>query len=644
MGIINKFNNPSFILIKRKIKNNKFLINKYYWLKLFLNRILRIFFNVKINGGIWKVLAEIYIKKSFDPLLKSSFDYKNWIELYEKLSLSDIHYLKKKISTFEKKPLISILMPTYNSNHIWLSEAIESVVAQIYTNWELCICDDASTDPEIKNIIKKFTRQDPRIKCVFRDVNGHICNASNSALDIASGDWIALVDHDDLLPSHALFWVVDSINHYPDVRMIYSDEDKLDENGERIDPYFKCDWNEDLFYSHNMFSHLGVYDKSLVQEIGGFRIGYEGSQDYDLALRCIERIKPSMIHHIPRVLYHWRIHNNSTAKVDSKAKPYAMISGEKALNDHFKRKKLLAHVESIEYGYRARYHLPKTLPLVSLIIPTRNSYDLTKKCIQSILSKTTYWNYQIIIVDNGSDDKKILDYFDTLKRDPRFRIIRDDGPFNYSKLNNKAVNFADGELIGLINNDIEVISDDWLSEMVSHALREDVGAVGAKLLYPDNTLQHCGIILGLGGVCAHSHRNIKSNNYGYFGRARLIQSFSAVTAACLIVRKKTYLEIGGLDENNLKVAYNDVDFCLRLREAGYRNIWTPYAELYHHESASRGDDSETEEKRKRFAQEQEFLINRWKHIISDDPAYSPNLTLDREDFSLAFPPRVKKIY
>jgi glycosyltransferase involved in cell wall biosynthesis len=576
--------------------------------------------------------------KRFDKIAKRG-SYQEWIKRYEETGPAAAQKIRDRIETLSQRPLISVVLPVYNPNPKWLIEAIESVRNQIYPDWELCIADDASTNLKIRSILKSYTQKDPRIKVVFREKNGHISACSNSALEIASGQWIALLDHDDLMPTHALFWVADAIGKNPEARLIYSDEDKIDEAGMRFDPYFKCDWNLDLFYSHNMISHLGVYRADIVKKIQGFRLGLEGSQDHDLALRFIEHIQQNQIHHIPRVLYHWRVHPESTAH-SGEAKPYATLAGERALNDHFERKQIMATAEHDQCGYRVSYALPPEVPLVSLIIPTKNGKKLLKQCIDSILEKTTYQNYEILIIDNGSDERESLQYFESLKINPRIRVLRDDGPFNYSALNNRAVEQAKGEIIGLINNDIEVISPEWLSEMVSIALQPEVGAVGARLWYPDNTLQHGGVIIGLGGVAGHAHSQLCKNNPGYFGRARVSQTLSAVTAACLVVKKSIYEKIGGLDVNNLTVAFNDVDFCLRAADHGYRNIWTPYAELYHHESATRGSDN-TPEKRDRFEKEISYMINRWNLKNFSDKFYSPNLSLTHPSFELAWPPRIK---
>jgi O-antigen biosynthesis protein len=566
------------------------------------------------------------------------FPYLGWVNEFDVISDSTRIHIRARVEALRKKPLISILMPAYNSTAAWLDGAVASVSKQLYPHWELCIADDASTDPNVRLLIERWAGIDSRVKTVFSKVNSHISAASNDALAMARGEWVALLDHDDVLTEDALYWIADAINRHPDCRLIYSDEDKIDETGIRSDPYFKCDWNTDLFYSQNMFSHLGVYHAALVREVGGFRLGLEGSQDYDLALRCLEKIKSEQIHHIPRVLYHWRMHADSTAQ-NADAKPYAMIAGARALNDHFERQSLNAHAEPVGYGYRVRYVLPEVLPLVSLIIPTRNKIKLLRQCVNSIVEKTSYSNYELIIIDNGSDDRATLRYLEELSQMPRVRVMRNDQPFNYSALNNSAVKVARGEMVGLVNNDVEVISPDWLGEMVSHALRPEVGAVGARLWYSDDTLQHAGVMLGIHGVAGHVHRYLPRGSVGYCGRAALIQSFSAVTGACLVVRKSSYEAVGGLNEVELQVACNDIDFCLKLREAGYRNIYTPYAELYHHESASRGFD-DTPEKMARSAKEVAYIKQRWGDILLNDPAYSPNLTLDAEDFSLAWPPRV----
>lgn len=569
-------------------------------------------------------------------------DYYEWVSLYDTLTDKDRKKIKLRIDQFNRAPLISVVMPEYNSTLAMLEDAIRSLQSQLYRNWELCVSHYASTDMAVHELLQRYAQNDSRIKIVFREVNGHISAASNSALELVNGEFVALLDNDDLLPEQALFWVADAIVSHPDAGLIYSDEDKIDSDGRRYDPYFKPDWNPDLFYSHNLICHLAVYRTDLVRKLGGFRTGFEGAQDYDLALRCTEQLTPQQIVHIPRVLYHWRSHPGSTAQAGSE-KDYALLAGVRALDDHFARTNISAKAELLDFGmYRVKYVMPNAAPLVSLIIPTRNGLDLIKQCIESIVAKTTYKNYEIIIVDNNSDDPNVLAYFESLEDHKNIRIIRDQRPFNYSALNNEAVKIARGEYIGLINNDIEVISPDWLIEMLSLAMQPGVGAVGARLWYPNDTLQHGGVVIGLGGLAGHSHKHLPKGASGYFSRAQVIQTLSAVTAACLIIKKSIYEEVQGLDEVNLKVAFNDIDFCLRVQDAGYRNVWTPYAELYHHEMATRGIE-DTPEKQLRFRDEALYMKKRWANVLMNDPAYNPNLSLSREDFSYAWPPRITPI-
>lgn len=571
--------------------------------------------------------------------VRPTSDYAEWVRRYDTLTPKARERIRGEAAAMQAPPRIAVLMPCYNPDPRWLGAAIDSVRAQLYPHWQLCIADDASTAPGVREALQAHAATDPRIQVVFRTANGHISAASNSALEIVAAPWIALMDHDDLLPEDALFRVARSIQQHPQARLIYSDEDKVDDQGRRSDPYFKPDWNLELFRSQNMFSHLGVLSTALVREVGGFTKGLEGSQDWDLVLRCVEQVEPAQIVHIPRVLYHWRIHAESTAR-SMNAKPYAAVAGERALNAHFERLGVRARAEYEGFGYRVRYALPDPPPRVSIVIPTRNAADLVRQCIESIVRRTRYRPYEILLVDNGSDDPAALRYFDELSKRPDIRLLHDDRPFNYSQLNNAAVAQARGEVVALVNNDIEVLSPDWLDEMVSLAVQPGIGAVGARLWYPDHTLQHGGVVLGPGGVAVHAHKRLPRGLNGYAGRAALIQSFSAVTAACLVVRRALYEQTGGLNAQELKVAFNDVDFCLRLREAGYRNVWTPYAELLHHESATRGEDL-TPEKKARFDREIAYMMQHWGDLIRHDPAYNPNLTLLAEDFGYAWPPRTE---
>ncbi len=580
-------------------------------------------------------IAGDHSPKTFDPR-----DYQEWVRRYDTPSSADIELMHEQFRTMVHRPLVSVVMPTYNSNLEWLGQAVQSVKEQIYTHWELCIADDASPDPAVRPFLEELAASDSRIKLVLRETNGHISAATNSALGLASGEWICFLDHDDVLPQHALLYMVKAIEENSQARLLYSDEDKIDDSGKRYDPYFKSDWNLDLFYSHNLVTHLAFYRRDLMEKVGGLREAYAGAQDYDLVLRAIEHLAPKQIVHVPFVLYHWRAHAGSTATADLTIKPYAMLAGERALNDHFKRTSANARAQFVGHGYRVRYRLPNPAPKVSIIIPTRNMLHLVKVCIESIKTKSSYKNYEILLMDNGSDDPQALAYFAQQAEAENFSVIRDDSPFCYSAINNMGAAQAQGEVLCFLNNDIEIISHDWLEELVSQAWRPDVGAVGAKLLYPNSTIQHAGVVVGIGGWAGHAHKGFFAQSHGYVGRASLASNFSAVTGACLVVRKAHFERVGGFDEVNLKVACNDVDLCLKFLEAGLRNVFTPHASLFHHESATRGYE-DTPEKKARFQKEVDYMWKRWPELMANDPAYSPNLTLEHEDFGIAWPPRVR---
>lgn len=565
--------------------------------------------------------------------------YAAWVRKYDTLGPLEQADYEARVEALVNPPLISVLLPVYRPRMEWLMEAVESVRSQIYPHWELCIADDASLYLEVRKYLEGLVGEDLRIKVCFRERNGHISAATNSALALASGDFIALLDQDDLLREHSLVCVAEAIAANPRAGVIYSDEDKL-EDGRRCDPYFKPDWDPYLMRCHNMICHLGVYRTSLVRGLGGLREGLEGAQDWDLALRCVDELQEHQIIHIPKVLYHWRIHRQSTAMSDSGAKPYTLEAAQKAIREHLDRRGIKGAVELIlKFSmFRVRHELPEVKPLVSIVIATRDRADLLKGCIESILAKTDYPNYEIVIVDNGSRETDTLKYLNALQEMVNVRVVRDDGDFNYSRLNNFGVREACGDFILLLNNDIEVESVGWLSEMVSLAIQPGIGCVGARLWYPDKKLQHGGVILGLGGLAAHAHRGMPRGHYGYFNRACLTHSMSAVTGACLLVRKSLYEEVGGLDAEELAVGYNDVDFCLKVRAKGYRNLICAEADIIHHESASRGEDI-SGEKLERFRREGVVLKKRWGDLLKRDPAYNPNLTDAAEDFGLAFPPR-----
>ncbi|WP_273143145.1 glycosyltransferase family 2 protein [Halomonas sp.] len=566
-----------------------------------------------------------------------SLDYDNWIEEVEASFLPSPEEMAARLRALEKRPVISVIVPVYNPDEALLRACLDSVKRQSYPHWQLCIADDASPAPHVRTVLEAYRQQDSRIKVAFRGENGHISAASNSALALAEGDFVTLLDHDDLLAEHALAFVAVAVNEHPEASIIYSDEDKVDEAGQRFDPHFKSDWNPDLLYSHNYVSHLGVYRRDLLDRVGGFRQGVEGSQDYDLLLRCLPYVDHRQVVHIPRVLYHWRSVMGSTA-MSSSQKDYTWAAGLKALKEYFARHQpegVVVGKGPVANTYRVTWPVPAPAPLVSLLMPTRDRRDLLEVAVRSILERTAYQNYEILILDNGSELEETLAFFDRIQaEDPRVRVLRYDYPFNYSAINNFGVHHARGSTIGLINNDVEVIEGDWLDEMVGHVCRDDIGCVGAKLYYSNDTIQHAGVILGLGGVAGHSHKHFARDHSGYFHRLLLTQNLSAVTAACLLVRRSVYERVGGLDEENLRVAFNDVDFCMKVADAGLRNLWTPFAALYHHESVSRGKE-DSPEKIQRFSREIEYMRERWGEVLDHDPFYSPNLTRDYEDFSIS---------
>jgi len=571
----------------------------------------------------------------------STDEYRKWIDEYDTLSDSDRQAIRARIESFEYQPLMSVIMPVYDVDEKWLRAAIESVRRQLYANWELCIADDASHKPHVRATLEEYMAKDPRIKVVFRQQNGHISAASNSALELTNGDFAVLLDHDDEIPEHALYMVVEELNAHPETDLIYSDEDKIGEQDERCGPHFKPEYSPDLLFSYNMISHLGVYRTSILKKIGGFREGFEGSQDYDLALRVIEQIPASHIRHIPHVLYHWRAIPGSVA-MDPYQKEYAHEAARNAIRSHLKRMEIPAFVtQGHGFYHRVTYPVPNPAPLVSFIMGTRDRVDLLRSAVAGCLEQTYYQPVELIIVNNQSNDPATLAYLREIEKDPRVKVVNYDAPFNYAAINNLGVKESKGEIVCLINNDIKVISPDWLREMVSHALRPEIGAVGAKLYYPNNKVQHAGIILGVSGIAEHAHRRFSREIVGYVARTHVIQNFSAVTGACIVLRRKVFDEVSGMDETNLAVAFNDIDFCLRIQERGYRILWTPYAELYHLESATRGF-GDIQRISRRFRNEIRYMNTKWGHVIANDPYYSPNLTVKSGDFSLAFPPRAPK--
>ena len=555
------------------------------------------------------------------------------------ISPDDLARMSSDIEGLSNPPTISVIMPVFNPEEKWLRAAIESVLCQTYPFWQLCIANDASVDDWVIEVLDSYEKKDSRIQVVHRKENGHISIASNSALDLVAGQWVAMLDHDDELHAAALYCLAEKIVKHPEIRFIYTDEDKIDEVGIHTDPHFKSGFNQSLLLSQNYISHFSAIEIGLIKEIGGFRAGYEGAQDYDLFLRCIENLTPDQIAHIPIPLYSWRMANGSTA-ADPLAKGYAERAGIRSLSDHLDRIGVGAEVSvgRSPTTYRVKYDLPEEPPLVSVIIPTRDGVGHLRKCLSSFETFVNYPNYEILIVDNGSTDEETVGFLQEREENGQIKVLSYPGEFNFSAINNAGVKAAKGSIVCLLNDDTEALVEGWLTEMVSQLLQPGVGVVGAKLLYEDGSIQHAGIILGIGGIAGHGHKNAEKNAPGYFSRLQVVHDVGAVTGACLVTSRDLWERLDGLDEKRFKVAFNDVDFCLRARESGQRVVWTPFAELVHYESKSRGLDV-TPEKKERLRNETIGMRDQWGGALSCDPAYSPNLSLDTERFEYSDRPR-----
>jgi glycosyltransferase involved in cell wall biosynthesis len=585
------------------------------------------------------------IKKAFRYIAAGKF-----AELYHQLisarildNLMDAYDLQRHVTdevdlekqrhiVFKNSPLISIIVPVYNPSSIFLQSLLQSVLDQTYSNWEICLAN-AGNSQEVKKILCEYEKKDKRIKVQNLDTNGGISVNSNAAIKMASGDFFALLDHDDILTPDALFEMVKKINTFIDVDFIYSDEDKIDAKGEKyFGPYFKPDWSPYFFLSNNYLCHFSCFRRSLFEKLNdGFLSEFDGAQDYDLFLRLIEHAR--RVEHIPKILYHWRVHQGSTAQNIS-AKSYAVAAGAKALNSFVSRNHILGAVKSIDN--QAIYQFKFTLigkPKVSILIPNYNAKDILETCVKSILDKSTYDNYEILIIENNSTDENLFAYYTSLKQYPNIKILNyeSDHPFNYSKLNNWGRSFATGEYLVLLNNDTEIISPDWLEKLLEYAQREDVGCVGCKLLYRDETIQHVGVVIGLGGAAGHVYKGLPKNYIGYASNLRVTRHVSAVTGACFMVKSVLYDDVHGLDEN-LAVAFNDIDFCLKMLERGKCNLVVPYVNLYHYESKTRGA-YDNFKKSTTLGSENEYFIKKWKKFLQD-PYYNINFNLELPGYKI----------
>ena len=552
-------------------------------------------------------------------------EYVRWMAKFEP---TKAELTQQRAHRFSRSPKVSLIVPVFNPSAEFLTAMIESVTNQTYANCELCLAD-ASTATHVKPILER-AKSDPRIKIQFLNENLGIAGNSNAALSMATGDLIGFLDHDDTLAPNALFEIVSASLKNPKVDVIYSDEDKLDRTGQRMEPLFKPDWSPETLRSRNYLCHLTVITKSLLDEIGGFRDGFDGAQDYDLFLRATEAAR--QILHIPKILYHWRAHDGSTA-ANHAAKSYAFDAGKKSVEEHLVRSRVEGTVShtAIHGTYRVSYKL-KSLPKVSVVIPNKDHPEMLARCVDSVRN-SSYVNTEIIVVENGSSQPETQKYYRELAAQPNARILSWDKPFNYASVNNFAAAHATGDLFLFLNNDIESIQPDWLESLVRQAVQPGIGAVGAKLLYPDDTIQHAGIVIGMGGVAGHRYVNFPRDAHGYHQRLTFTQNVAACTAACLLVPRYAFEKVGGFDEGFV-LAFNDVDFCLQLLTAGYRVVWTPDAELYHLESKTRGQE-DTVEKQKRFKREYDLFMAKWSGFVqSGDPFDSPHFRLDRVDVAL----------
>ncbi len=554
-------------------------------------------------------------------------EYRRWIARHE----PDTAALQRQRShRFARSPKISIVVPVYNPPAAFLEAMIASVRNQTYPNWELCLADGASPAEHVRPILERAAAADSRVKVAYLPTNAGIVGNSIAAADLATGDFLALLDHDDTLAPFALHTIVSTINEAPEADFLYSDEDKIDTHGDRVEPNFKPEWSPETLRSRNYICHLTILTRDLFRRVGEFRPGFDGSQDYDLVLRATEQAR--RIVHIPHVLYHWRMHAQSTA-ANKGSKNYAYEAGKRAVEEHLGRVGIdgSVHDGPILGTYQVVYHL-RTQPLVSVIIPNKDQPAMLARCIES-LSRSSYANFEVVIVENGSQLPETHAYYAELRKQPHIRIVEWTKPFNYAAVNNFAASQARGDFLLFLNNDTEAINPDWLETMVKLAAQPGVGAVGAKLYYADDTIQHAGIVVGMGGVAGHSHLFYPRHAQGYMQRLRITQNVAAVTGACLLMPRAVFERVGGFDEGFV-LAFNDVDLCLSVLKAGYRVVWTPDAELYHLESKTRGYE-DTAEKQARFKREYDLFHLKWSAVLkAGDPYYSPHFRLDRPDFAL----------
>ena len=594
----------------------------------------------RVTGARFKLLR--LVKKGFKTLRKRGFSYtfkKTYDRLFVRkkfrryLKYKDKELALQRAASFARTPIFSVIVPLYNTPAAYLKEMIASLAAQTYSRWELCLADGSDSEHGyVEDVCREFALNDKRIKYKRLEKNFGISANTNAAIEMASGDYIALFDHDDVLHPSALFEMVSAVNE-TGADLIYTDEAKFTKKVRRdaYDFFFKPDFSPDMLRSYNYICHFTAFSRSLYESVGGFRSEFDGSQDYDMILRLSEQAKK--IHHIPKILYFWRCHAASVAS-DVAAKPYTLVAAKAALAEHLDRVGLKGEVEdsTVPSTYRIRYAIEGE-PLVSIIIPNKDHVADLELCLSSLYSRSTYKSFEVIVVENNSTEDATFEYYKRAEEKYQsLKVVKWEREFNYSAINNFGFEHASGEYIILLNNDIEILTPSWIEEMLMFAQRADVGAVGMMLYYPDDTVQHAGVILGLGDVAGHSHKYFKRTDEGYFLRLTIAQNYSAVTAAAMMVRSSVFSEVGGLEES-YAVAFNDVDLCMKIGRAGYRIVWTPYAEAYHYESKSRGLEDNAE-KIERFRGEINNFRSRWlPKLEAGDPYYNPNLTHQREDFT-----------
>ena len=622
---------------KARIKYNEQLIEKRASVAYKRMQKIRDLMNmetVHVAMDFWKengLRALILKSKHKIQGLDNDYDYGEWYELTKP---SEEELERQRNTHFDYEPRLSIVIPVYKTPERYLQEMLDSIVNQTYSKWEVCIADGSPRGESRERLIKRYADRDTRFKYVILGENKGISGNTNAAMDMAQGDFLVLADHDDTLTPDALFECVKAMNEDPLYDVIYSDEDKLDMDGQALfDPHFKPDFNPDLLTSVNYICHLFVVNRNLVEVIGGFRQEFDGAQDYDFIFRCTEQARK--VHHIPKVLYHWRCHMNSTAS-NPESKMYAFEAGARVIKAHYDRMGIA--VDSVEKGvdygiYHTRFHLDEE-PLVSVIIPNKDHRADLDLCLTSLLDKGTYRNLEVIVVENNSTEPETFDSYEELQEKRKnVRVVTWKREFNFSAINNYGVTFAHGEYLLFLNNDVEVIEPDVIREMLGYARRDDVGIVGARLLYQDDTIQHAGVVIGFGGIAGHTFIGLHQAENSYFHRAMCAQDYSAVTAACMMSKRSLFDQVGGFREE-LAVAFNDIDYCLKIRSLGKKVVYNPYALLYHYESKSRGLE-DTPEKVERFNREVARFIGYWPEIvINGDPYYNPNLTLRKSNFAL----------